>query len=71
MSRQEHIRSQLSDQANEIAQLKMVLFTLSHGTDQEATEVLARLRIGESVEQLCSMLQARLGGACDCDPTVY
>ena len=65
MSRQEHIRSQLSDQASEIAQLKMILFTLRHGTDQEATEVLARLRIGESVEQLCSMLKARFGGVYD------
>lgn len=59
VSRQEHIRSQLSDQANEIAQLKIILYALRHGTDQEATEVLARLRIGESVEQLWSTLLAR------------
>ena len=61
MSRQEHIRSQLSDQTSEIAQLKTILFALRHGTDQEATEVLARLRIGESVEQLCSILVERWG----------
>ena len=61
MSRQEHIRSQLSDQTSEIAQLKTILFALRHGTDQEATEVLARLRIGESVEQLCSILVERSG----------
>lgn len=61
MTRQEHFRSQISDQADEIAQLKTVLFAMRHSTDEEATEVLARLRLGESVEQLCIMLDGRAG----------
>lgn len=59
MTRQEHIRSQLSDKTREIAQLKMVVHTMRDGTDEEATEILARLRVGESVEQLCNMLLGR------------
>lgn len=59
MTRQEHLRSQLSDQANEMAQLETILNVMRHGTDEEATEVLARLRLGESVAQLCSMLESR------------
>lgn len=59
MTRQEYLRSQLSDQANEMAQLETILYAMRHGTDEEATEVLARLRLGESVAQLCSMLRSR------------
>jgi hypothetical protein len=37
----------------------MVVHTMRDGTDEEATEILARLRVGESVEQLCNMLLGR------------
>jgi len=56
MTRQEHIRSQLSDISHEIAQLKMVLRAMRDGTNEEATEILARLRMGESVEELCKLI---------------
>ena len=59
MTRQEHLRSRLFDQTNEMAQLETILHAMRHGTDEEATEVLARLRLGESVAQLCSMLGNR------------
>ena len=56
MTRQEHIRSQLSDISHEIAQLEMVLRAMRDGTNEEATEILARLRMGESVEELCKLI---------------
>lgn len=59
MTRQQHLRSQLSDQTNEMAQLETILHVMRHGTDGEAIEVLARLRLGESIAQLCSMLRDR------------
>jgi hypothetical protein len=59
MIRQEHIRSQLSDKTREISQLKMVVHAMRDGTDEEATEILARMRVGENVEQLCNMLLGR------------
>ena len=59
MTRQEYLHSQLSDQANEMAQLETILYAMRHGRDEEATEVLARLRLGESVAQLCSLLGDR------------
>jgi hypothetical protein len=59
MTRQEHLRSQILQQAIEIAHLKIVLLAMRHGTDDEAAEILARLRIGESVEQLGSLLERK------------
>lgn len=59
MTRHQHMRSQLCQQANEIVQLRVILDTLRDGTDAEAAELLARLRLGESVEQLCDLLEHR------------
>ena len=59
MTRQGHLRSQYLHQATENTQLKAVLLAMRHGTDEEAAEMLARLRMGESIEQLCSLLEGR------------
>lgn len=57
MTRHQHMRSQLFQQTTEIAQLQVIVNAMRHGTDAEAAEVLARLRMGESVEQLCDLLE--------------
>lgn len=59
MTRQEHLRSQLVPQTNELARLKFILLAMKDGTDESATEILARLRMGASVEQLCGLLEDR------------
>lgn len=51
-TRQQHLRSVLEQQGEELARLEIVFELLRSGTDQEATEALARLRLGESIEQL-------------------
>lgn len=54
-TRQKHLQSQLLQQSDEIAQLRTIVVTMRNGTDEKATEILARLRLGESVEQLCRL----------------
>lgn len=63
MTRQQHMRSQLLQKTNEIAQLEVIVNAMRNGTDEEAAEVLARLRMGESVGQLCCLLEGRAGRA--------
>lgn len=61
MTRQEHLCSQNLQQSNDIAQLKIVVHAMRDGADEKAAEILARLRMGESIEQLCNLLEGRAG----------
>lgn len=47
----------MCQQGEELNRLKIVMGFMKNGSDKDATEVLARLRLGESVEQLASLLQ--------------
>ena len=55
-TREEHLRWQVLVQANEIAQYKAIVLAMRSDTDEDATEILARLRLGESIEDLCARL---------------
>jgi hypothetical protein len=65
MTRQEDLRSQISRQNNQLDRMKTVLRVMRYGSDDEATEVLARLRLGESIEELSDVLRRRHGRAAD------
>lgn len=53
------MRVQVRQQREELHRLKLVMHVLEKGSDKEASEVLARLRLGESVEQLARILEGR------------
>lgn len=58
--RQKDLRSKLLEQNSEIAQSRAVVLAMRDNTDEKATEILARLRLGESVEELCKLLEGRV-----------
>jgi hypothetical protein len=55
VTRQEHLRPTLEQQNEELACLQDAVHWLRYGTDQEATEILAHLRLGASIEQLSEL----------------
>lgn len=65
MTRQEDLRSQISRQDDQLDRMKTVLRAMRFGSDDEATGVLAKLRLGESIEELSDVLQRRHDGSAD------
>lgn len=60
MNWQSDLRSQLSRQNDELVRLKALVDRLRQGSDQEATEILARLRLGDSIEDLTNSIGLQL-----------
>lgn len=47
----------LKEKAKQLHRLKSIVDTMQYGSDEEAAELLARLRLGESVDELASHLE--------------
>ncbi|CAK3792261.1 Hypothetical predicted protein [Lecanosticta acicola] len=62
MTRREHLRRQYEEQKGELDRAHAVLGYLQGGSDSEAAECLARLRIGCTVDQVYHMLGSRSPG---------
>lgn len=60
MTKLQDMKAQMRQQTAELHRLKIIMHVLVNGSDKDAAEVLARLRLGETVEQLASVLEARL-----------
>lgn len=63
MNWQSDLRFQLSRQNDELVRLRALVDRLRKGSDQDATEILARLRLGDSIEDLTNMLDVQQQGA--------
>lgn len=51
MTRRQHLRQELADQRRELDSAMNILDVLRHGSDQEATETLARIRLGQTLRE--------------------
>lgn len=60
MNWQSDLRSQISRQNDELCRLTAILDRMRFGTDGEAAELLARLRLGDSIEELFDSLNVLL-----------
>ncbi|KAF7185840.1 hypothetical protein HII31_12713 [Pseudocercospora fuligena] len=58
MTKRQQLRLDLHEQKDELDRAMSLLNHLQKGTDQEATEMLARLRIGQSIESEYQRIQA-------------
>lgn len=56
MTRREHLRHELNDQKHELDRKTAILRVMQTGSDHEATTMLARLRMGLSIDQAYEML---------------
>ena len=59
MTKRQQLRLDLHEQKDELDRAMSLLTHLQKGTDQEATEMLARLRIGQSIESEYQRIQSR------------
>lgn len=59
MTKRQHLRHELSEQRQELDHALVVLRVLQAGSDEEAAQSLARLRLGHSVEQEYHYLQSQ------------
>lgn len=55
MTKQQHLHVRLQQKDEQLGIMKSVLYNMQHGSDGEATELLARLRTGETVEELANI----------------
>ncbi|KAF2164424.1 hypothetical protein M409DRAFT_56689 [Zasmidium cellare ATCC 36951] len=51
MTRRQHLRQEFDEQRRELDSAMNILDVLRHGSDQEATETLARIRLGETLRE--------------------
>lgn len=59
MTKLQDMKAQMRQQTVELHRLRVVMHVLVNGSDKDAAEVLARLRLGETIEQLAGHLEAR------------
>lgn len=52
------MRSEMHRQSEELAKLQNVVHVMKHGSVEQATELLARLRMDESIDGLSAILKS-------------
>lgn len=55
MTRQQGLQTRLRQKDEQLGAMKSVLHKMQHGSDTEALELFARLRTGESMEELANI----------------
>jgi ABC-type phosphate/phosphonate transport system ATPase subunit len=56
MTRMQNLQKQLTSKSEDLEKLKMLFEALSRGSDQQATTLLAQLRLGDSINDLLSYI---------------
>jgi uncharacterized protein YbaP (TraB family) len=56
MTRMQNLQKQLTSKSEDLEKLKMLFEALSRGSDQQATMLLAQLRLGDSIDDLLSYI---------------
>lgn len=56
VTKTQHLQHKLAQQSVLLERVNSMVYILRHGTDKVATEALARLRIGESVDEVLQLV---------------
>lgn len=56
ITKTQHLQHKLAEQSARLDQVNAMVHILRHGTDKVATEALARLRIGETVDEVLQLV---------------
>lgn len=59
VTKTQHLRYQFAEQTERLDRVSAIMDIFQNGTDKQAAEALARLRIGESIETVLDMLRAQ------------
>lgn len=59
----QHLRGKIVEQERRLVLVNEIFDILQKGTDSEAAEALARLRIGEKVEEVVNSMRERMAPA--------
>ncbi|CZT24310.1 uncharacterized protein RCC_10031 [Ramularia collo-cygni] len=59
MTKMQHLRSKITEQERRLVHIGQIFDILQNGTDSEAAEALARLRMGEKMEEVVNSMRLR------------
>lgn len=67
ITKTQHLQLKLAEQGARLDRVNAMVHILRHGSDKVATEALARLRIGESLDEVLQIVGAKALSASDPD----